>query len=110
MSNQELLLVYKLATILTGLVFLFVGWDLFRRGVYRGGAELETKGLRDAWSINLGKGGPGLVFAALGAAIVLSSVYKGFKIAPTSTETFFSVTTPTSCPPCPEATSGVPTN
>ncbi|WPB82596.1 hypothetical protein KYC5002_26210 [Archangium violaceum] len=82
----------KAVTILTGLACIGMGYRLFMAGVFKGGAEIDANvgrdvsgsgapgsnahGSKDKWGlgVRMARGGPGLVFALFGAAIVIVGV------------------------------------
>jgi hypothetical protein len=64
----------KALTMASGVVGLVLGYKLFTRGVYRGGAGVRVEGWKAVLAMD--KGGPGLVFALFGAAVLVVGVIR----------------------------------
>lgn len=77
-SGQPMLYltVYKVATLVIGLAFAFMGYRLFLRGIITEAGEVQTN-----WenrSLVLKKAAPGTFFALFGTAIVCVSLWRGY--------------------------------
>lgn len=68
---------------LIGLFSIFCGYDLFRQNILEGGAALTL-----SWDgkeiFSMGKGGPGLIFLALGVGLLLFAIkrYSKLRVGP----------------------------
>ncbi|HWP05466.1 MAG TPA: hypothetical protein VNN72_06980 [Polyangiaceae bacterium] len=62
----------KITILLSGLVSIVLGYKLFTRGVYRGGAGVRVEGWKAV--VAMDKGGPGLVFALFGAIVLIVGI------------------------------------
>lgn len=74
-NNSLLLVVYRVASLATGLAVVWMGYQLFKIGVYEKAGDLKA-----AWGPNrfqLIGGAPGSFFALFGAAIISLSLWKG---------------------------------
>lgn len=69
---------YKLASLLTGLGFGYMGYRLFRAGIEGSAASLEAKA--GAHGLKLSRAAPGTFFALFGTAVVGVTLYQGFDI------------------------------
>ena len=66
---------YRLAILLVGLLFAFLGYKLFRLGIYEKAGELKA-----AWgdrNLTLKQAAPGTFFASFGAMIVGIALFRG---------------------------------
>lgn len=75
MSEFEVSAIYKIVTLLVGAGIMFLGYRLFRTGVFDRAGELKA-----AWGDNhleLKQAAPGSFFAILGAVVLVISVSKG---------------------------------
>ena len=70
---------YKIAGLATSLTFGWMGYSLFRLGIFgkSGDAEFNWKDTK----IVLKKAAPGTFFAVLGAALAIAVILKGFTIS-----------------------------
>jgi hypothetical protein len=71
-------LIYKLVCLLVGLSFGFMGFWLFKRGIWGNSGDLETQ-FKDTKFV-LKAGAPGTFFALFGAAIIIATLLQGFSI------------------------------
>lgn len=70
-----LIVAYRAFTIACGLVIVYLGFVLFRLGVYEKAGELKA-----AWgtkNLTLKQAAPGTFFALFGAAIITATVWRG---------------------------------
>lgn len=58
---------------LIGFGFPYFGYDLFRMGVQEGGAVLSFS-IGYGRSIDMGKGGPGIIFCAFGMGLIIYAI------------------------------------
>lgn len=75
MSEFEISAVYKFVTLLTGFGVVYMGYRLFRTGVFEKAGELKA-----AWgerNLELKQAAPGTFFAVLGAIVLMIAVNKG---------------------------------
>ena len=78
-------LIYKLGCLSAGTGCVAMGWSLFSKGVYKGGAgfkgQAQAGGNEAAagWKtvIAMDRGGPGLLFAMFGAAVIVVALLMG---------------------------------
>jgi hypothetical protein len=69
---------YKIASLLVGLGFGYMGYRLFLAGIGSPAAELEASaGER---KLRLSQAAPGIFFALFGAAVVAATIHKGLDI------------------------------
>lgn len=72
-----------------GTFIVWIGYRLFEKGVFRGGAGLEvgaegaeaTAGSSWKAVLRMDRGGPGLIFAAAGAAVITFGIWKDFSLS-----------------------------
>ena len=69
------IVVYRAFTIACGLVIVYLGFVLFRLGVYEKAGEL--KAVWGSKNLSLKQAAPGTFFALFGAAIIASTVWRG---------------------------------
>jgi len=72
------MVLYRVICVLSGVLITYWGYTLLRVGIYGEGADLEV-----AWKdlrLVMKKAIPGVLFAALGAFIIISSIFRGFEI------------------------------
>lgn len=62
----------KAAIMASGVAAIFLGYKLFVRGIYKGGAGVKVEGWKAA--VAMDKGGPGLVFALFGAIVLVVGI------------------------------------
>lgn len=72
-----LVIVYKCAGLLVGLVSIVLGYKLFMAGV-GGMSSIETKA--DRFKLRLTRAAPGLFFALFGTAIIAAVVLRPFSV------------------------------
>ncbi len=60
---------------LIGAFSIYLGYQLFQRGVIEGGAALKVS-FGATRTFEMGKGGPGLVFSTFGMGIIVYSILK----------------------------------
>jgi hypothetical protein len=69
---------YKIASLLVGLGFGYMGYRLFLAGIGSPAAELEAAaGER---KLRLSQAAPGIFFALFGAAVVATTIHKGLNV------------------------------
>jgi len=74
---------------LVGLACVWMGYNLFIRGIFEGGtgfqAQAGSEETDTKWYANLAldRGGPGLVFALFGAVVILGSIFKPMSVSAT---------------------------
>lgn len=69
---------YKIASLLVGLGFAYMGYRLFLAGIAEPAGDLEAAtGDR---SVKLVRAAPGTFFALFGAAVITVTIYKGFDV------------------------------
>ncbi|HYL91570.1 MAG TPA: hypothetical protein VEW69_00280 [Alphaproteobacteria bacterium] len=81
-SNTLILGIYKLATLLSGVAFAYMGYRLFLSGVFERAGQLEAAWGKD--NLILKQAAPGTFFALFGCAIILMTVLRGFETRSTS--------------------------
>lgn len=70
--------IYKVASLLVGLGFGYMGYRLFLTGLERPAGDLEASyGSR---SVKLSRAAPGTFFALFGATVVAVAIFQGFDI------------------------------
>lgn len=67
---------FKALAVLSGTLVIWMGARLFEKGVFRGGANVGWKDV-----VSVGKGGPGLIFATLGAVIAVYGIARQVRIS-----------------------------
>ncbi|MEI6762045.1 MAG: hypothetical protein WCO22_16510 [Betaproteobacteria bacterium] len=91
-----LLIFYKIATLVSGVCVIFMGYKLFSSGIERTPGELEAKASR--FSLVFRTAAPGTFFALFGALIIGVSVFRGASYVPKAADVHISdmpVETPT---------------
>ena len=73
--NMTCMLIYKIGSLLTGLLFAYFGFRLFLADKTGPAGDLSLK--YDKYLINVKGGAPGLFFSLFGAIIVAITVAKG---------------------------------
>ena len=69
---------YKVASLLVGLGFGYMGYRLFLAGIERPAGDLEASvGSR---TFKLSRAAPGTFFALFGAAVITATVFQGFDV------------------------------
>jgi len=74
----SLVAIYKIASLLVGFSFGYLGYRLFMAGIHRSAGELEAS--RGSWKFKMVRTAPGTFFALFGAAIIAVTVFQGFDI------------------------------
>lgn len=70
--------VYKVASLLIGLGFGYLGYCLFMAGIQRPAGDLEaSSGSR---TLKLSRTAPGTFFALFGAAVIAATIFQGFDV------------------------------
>jgi hypothetical protein len=69
---------YKIASLLVGLLFSFMGYRLFMRGIWGHSGEIDSQFGDTRFIIK--KAAPGTFFALFGAIIVIATVSKGLDL------------------------------
>lgn len=64
----------KALTMLSGVVAIALGYKLFTRGIYKGGAGIKVEGWKAA--VAMDRGGPGLLFALFGAIVLVVGILR----------------------------------
>ena len=72
-------LLYKVACLLTGSLFGFLGYRLFVSGIWGNAGDLDSK-FKDG-KLVLKNAAPGTFFAVLGAAVVIVAVLQGMNLS-----------------------------
>lgn len=72
-------ILYKLASLGAGMLFCWLGYQLFKRGLWGDAGDLEAK-YKDN-SIVLKGAAPGTFFAVLGAVVISVALYKGIGLS-----------------------------
>jgi hypothetical protein len=67
---------YKIASLLVGLAFCYMGYRLFLAGLVK--AETDVEFRRGDIAIKLAKAAPGTCYAIFGAVIVGCAIWKGY--------------------------------
>ncbi len=70
--------VYKVACLLVGLTFGYMGYRLFLAGFERSAGDLEAKA--SVGMLKLSGAAPGTFFALFGAAVIATTIVQGFDI------------------------------
>ncbi len=78
MSVSIALLLYKLAVVLAGTVSIFLGYLLFRHGIFEPAGDLDARFKNTR--LVLKQAAPGVFFALFGTAILCFTITKGFSI------------------------------
>ncbi|MDJ0951968.1 MAG: hypothetical protein QNJ94_23910 [Alphaproteobacteria bacterium] len=69
---------YKVASLLVGLGFGYMGYRLFLAGIEHPAGDLEaSSGSR---SLKLSRAAPGTFFALFGAAVIAATIFQGFDV------------------------------
>lgn len=69
---------YKVASLLVGLLFGYMGYRLFMAGIERSAGSLEaSSGSR---TIKVSRAAPGTFFALFGAAVIAATIFQGFSV------------------------------
>ncbi len=69
-----LVVLYRLAALVTGALFAYFGYNLFRLGVYEKAGELEAKW--KGFELTLRQAAPGTFFAVLGVVLIAVSLWR----------------------------------
>jgi len=80
-SNSFIVLsvtLYKLASLLVGSLFAFLGYRLFMANIWGNAGELKTEFGNTKLIVK--KAAPGTFFALFGAAIIAMTLYKGMEL------------------------------
>ena len=64
----------KALTMASGVVGIALGYRLFTRGIYKGGAGIKVEGWKAA--VAMDRGGPGLLFALFGAVVLVVGIVR----------------------------------
>jgi len=70
--------VYKVASLLVGLCFGYMGYRLFLAGIQRAAGNLEAS--TGSKTLKLSRGAPGTFFALFGAAVIATTIIQGFDV------------------------------
>ena len=69
---------YKVASLLVGLGFGYMGYRLFLAGIEQPAGDLEAAS--GSKSLKLSRAAPGTFFALFGAAVIAATIFQGFDI------------------------------
>ena len=70
--------IYKVACLIVGVGFGYMGYRLFMAGIHQQAGDLEaSSGSR---SFKLSRAAPGTFFALFGAAVIAATIFQGFDI------------------------------
>lgn len=75
---MSIVAVYKIASLLVGLSFGYLGYRLFMAGIERPAGELEAS--YGSETLRLGRAAPGTFFALFGAAVIAVTIVQGFDV------------------------------
>lgn len=79
MANSVVaLLIYKIASVMAGVFITWMGFRLFELGVFKSTTDVDAT-LGNS-RLLLKRAAPGTIFAIIGVAVVLASVWKGFAV------------------------------
>lgn len=81
-----ILVVYRVITIIVGFAIIYLGYLLFKMGLFEKAGELET-----AWGdkrLVLKRAAPGTFFALFGSIVIAISLLKGFTISESESDRF----------------------
>jgi hypothetical protein len=70
--------VYKIASLLVGLCFGYMGYRLFLAGIQHSAGSLEASA--GPKTLKLSRGAPGTFFALFGAAVIAATIVQGFDV------------------------------
>lgn len=74
-STAALVILFRLVTVLSGLAVVYLGYMLFKIGVFAEPTEIDAK-----WgdkNLLLKQAAPGTCFALFGAAVIITSIWRG---------------------------------
>ena len=69
---------YKVASLLVGLGFGYMGYRLFLAGIERSAGDLEASA--GSKTFKLSRAAPGTFFALFGAAVIAATIFQGFDV------------------------------
>ena len=69
---------YKIACLIAGVCFAYMGYRLFITGIQQSAGNLEASS--PSGSLKLSKAAPGTFFALFGAAVIATTIYQGFDV------------------------------
>lgn len=69
---------YKVASLLVGLLFGYMGYRLFMAGIERPAGRLEASA--GSRMIKVSRAAPGTFFALFGAAVIAATIFQGFDV------------------------------
>ncbi len=69
---------YKVASLLVGLGFGYMGYRLFLAGIERPAGDLEASA--GSRTVKLSRAAPGTFFALFGAAVIAATIFQGFDV------------------------------
>ena len=78
LSPELVMLLYKLASLLSGVFICYLGYRLFMKGIF--GPTMDASFTFKDNSILIKKSAPGTFFSLLGATVICFSVYKGLEL------------------------------
>lgn len=70
--------VYKVTTLLVGLVFAYMGYRLFLAGIEQPAGDLEAS--TGSRNLKLTRTAPGTFFALFGAGVIAATIIQGFDV------------------------------
>lgn len=78
MTDLMIFLIFKILCLISGFLVVFLGYQLFKLGVYGNAGDLEID--YDNIKLLLKKSAPGTVFLFFGGFIIIATIYKGLEI------------------------------